>query len=387
MKPPTVFLGEMTDPEVEAFLRDHRTVIVPTGSTEQHGPHGPLLTDVFVPVEVARRVAPRTGALVAPVDQLRAVVSRTPASPASSTCGSRRSWRSSRTSPSGWRRWASGGSCSSTATTTTPTRSRTPARTPPARLPDGARAFPVNYWDGMTADEAAEYFGPTAGLHANRAETSAVHGDRSGARRHRPRQRGDAAVPRGDEPRRGAHRLLLLDAGLGPSGDRSRDVGRRPRVAAPSTASATSQVVTEATVADARRRRADVRGDAAALSGGSVEAAGQPASAANQVPARMTRRTRRSRSSSTRSARWPTAIRPRSAIPSMASGLRLAAATAAGSGTPDATRLRDRRVERDDRPGQRPRSRQGHALPRRPRPRGRRASRGRRPSRPARRRR
>ena len=42
------------------------------------------------------------------------------------------------------------------------------------RLPDGARAFPVNYWDGMTADEAAEYFGPTAGLHANRAETSAV---------------------------------------------------------------------------------------------------------------------------------------------------------------------------------------------------------------------
>ena len=26
MKPPTVFLGEMTDPEVEAFLRDNRTV-------------------------------------------------------------------------------------------------------------------------------------------------------------------------------------------------------------------------------------------------------------------------------------------------------------------------------------------------------------------------
>ena len=66
MKPPTVFLGEMTNPEVEAFLRDHQTVIVPTGSTEQHGPHGPLLTDVLVPTEVARRVAPRVGALVAP---------------------------------------------------------------------------------------------------------------------------------------------------------------------------------------------------------------------------------------------------------------------------------------------------------------------------------
>ena len=57
MKPPTVFLGEMTNPEVDAFLKDHDTVIVPTGSTEQHGPHGPLLTDAIVPTEVGRRVA------------------------------------------------------------------------------------------------------------------------------------------------------------------------------------------------------------------------------------------------------------------------------------------------------------------------------------------
>ena len=169
MKPPTVFLGEMTDPEVEAFLRDHRTVIVPTGSTEQHGPHGPLLTDVFVPVEVARRVAPRTGALVAPslnyglsyphagftgVVHLRIATFMA----LIEDCRA-----------SGWRRWASAGSCSSTATTTTPTRSPTPAPTAAERLPAGARAFPVNYWDGMTADEAGEYFGPTAGLHANRA--------------------------------------------------------------------------------------------------------------------------------------------------------------------------------------------------------------------------
>jgi hypothetical protein len=32
MKPPTVFLGEMTSREVEAFLEHHQTVIVPTGS-------------------------------------------------------------------------------------------------------------------------------------------------------------------------------------------------------------------------------------------------------------------------------------------------------------------------------------------------------------------
>lgn len=66
MKPPTVFLGEMIDPEVRAFLADHDSVLVPTGSTEQHGPHGPLLTDALVPQEVARRIAGRVGAVVAP---------------------------------------------------------------------------------------------------------------------------------------------------------------------------------------------------------------------------------------------------------------------------------------------------------------------------------
>ena len=66
MKPVTVFMGDTNDPEVEAFLAEHQTVIVPTGSTEQHGPHGPLLTDVLVPQEVARRIATRVGALVAP---------------------------------------------------------------------------------------------------------------------------------------------------------------------------------------------------------------------------------------------------------------------------------------------------------------------------------
>ena len=66
MKPPTVFLGEMTTLEVEEFLEHHHTVIIPVGATEQHGPHGPLLTDVLIPQEVARRAAPKLGAVVAP---------------------------------------------------------------------------------------------------------------------------------------------------------------------------------------------------------------------------------------------------------------------------------------------------------------------------------
>src|SRR4029079_15515653 len=66
MKTATVSLGEMTNREVEEFLETRHTVIIPTGSTEQHGPHAPLLTDVLIPQEVARRVAPQIGAVVAP---------------------------------------------------------------------------------------------------------------------------------------------------------------------------------------------------------------------------------------------------------------------------------------------------------------------------------
>jgi creatinine amidohydrolase len=173
MKPPTVFLGEMTSPEVDAFLRDHDTVIVPTGSTEQHGPHGPLLTDVLVPNEVARRVASRIGAVVAPtinyglsyphtgftgvvlvrIPTFMALIEDVAVSLA--TAGFKRivflNGHYDNTLAIAY-------ACANAA----------------VRLPDGVRAFPVNYWDGMTADEAAEFFDPSNGLHANKGETSAV---------------------------------------------------------------------------------------------------------------------------------------------------------------------------------------------------------------------
>jgi creatinine amidohydrolase len=173
MKPPTVFLGEMTNPEIEAYLRDGRTVIVPIGSTEQHGPHGPLLTDVIVPNEVARRVAPAVGALVAPtinyglsyphagftgvvylrIPTFMALVEDVAVGLA--TMGFRTivflNGHYDNTLAIAY-------ACANAAD----------------RLPDGTRAFPINYWDGLTAEESAEFFGPTSGLHANRAETSAV---------------------------------------------------------------------------------------------------------------------------------------------------------------------------------------------------------------------
>jgi creatinine amidohydrolase len=173
MKPPTVFMGEMTSPEVESFLKTSQTVIVPTGSTEQHGPHGALLTDMLIAQEVARRAAPSVKALVAPpinyalsyphvgfvglvhirVNTFMALIE--------DLCHSFASI--------GFKRivflnghydntYAIAYACA----------------TAQRQLPEGVQAYPVNYWDGMSADEASEFFGPNTGLHANRGEISAV---------------------------------------------------------------------------------------------------------------------------------------------------------------------------------------------------------------------
>lgn len=59
-------LMEITQPEAEALLREGRTVILPTGSVEQHGPHLPAGTDAYAALVFARAVAERIGALVVP---------------------------------------------------------------------------------------------------------------------------------------------------------------------------------------------------------------------------------------------------------------------------------------------------------------------------------
>ncbi|QDT64051.1 creatininase family protein [Calycomorphotria hydatis] len=67
MKPATVFLDELTNREIEQFLTQHHTVVIPVGATEQHGPHSAVGTDVFIPREVARRIAEQQkNLLVAP---------------------------------------------------------------------------------------------------------------------------------------------------------------------------------------------------------------------------------------------------------------------------------------------------------------------------------
>jgi creatinine amidohydrolase/Fe(II)-dependent formamide hydrolase-like protein len=173
MKPPTVFLGEMTNPEVEQFLERHHTVIVPVGATEQHGPHAPLLTDVLIPQEIARRAATSLGAVVAPpvnyalsyphvgfkglvhigINTFMALIEDLSLAFAAS----------------GFKRivflnghydntYAIAYACANAA----------------YKLPKDVRAFPVNYWDGIPPEVAAHYTSLQKGMHAHAAETSAV---------------------------------------------------------------------------------------------------------------------------------------------------------------------------------------------------------------------
>ena len=66
---PTVFLKDMTWPEVQQAIQENRILIFAVGTMEQHGHHLPLGVDVYLPEEVARRVAEGCGAVVAPVTE------------------------------------------------------------------------------------------------------------------------------------------------------------------------------------------------------------------------------------------------------------------------------------------------------------------------------
>lgn len=56
----------MTWREVEAYLETRHGVLIPTGSTEQHGPMGLIGTDTLCAAAIARGAAERVGAIVAP---------------------------------------------------------------------------------------------------------------------------------------------------------------------------------------------------------------------------------------------------------------------------------------------------------------------------------
>ncbi|MGQ9543160.1 MAG: creatininase family protein [Candidatus Bathyarchaeia archaeon] len=59
-------MEKMTWQDVQARLVETKTVIVPLGSTEEHGYHLPLSTDTQIAYELARRVAEEMNILAAP---------------------------------------------------------------------------------------------------------------------------------------------------------------------------------------------------------------------------------------------------------------------------------------------------------------------------------
>jgi creatinine amidohydrolase len=66
MATPSGLMEEMTWPEVRDAVAANRPVVLPVGSTEQHGPHLPLNTDCLLPVAVALEAARRVPLVVAP---------------------------------------------------------------------------------------------------------------------------------------------------------------------------------------------------------------------------------------------------------------------------------------------------------------------------------
>lgn len=61
-----MIIEELTMPEFIRGLEQTRTVLVPFGATEEHGPHLPLNTDTLHAVEVGRKLAARRPVFIAP---------------------------------------------------------------------------------------------------------------------------------------------------------------------------------------------------------------------------------------------------------------------------------------------------------------------------------
>ena len=55
-----------TWPEIEAYLANSKAILIPIGSTEQHGPNGLLGTDALCPEIIARRAGDEAGFLIGP---------------------------------------------------------------------------------------------------------------------------------------------------------------------------------------------------------------------------------------------------------------------------------------------------------------------------------
>ncbi len=63
---PSIWLNELTWQEVANYLESRKTILIPVGSTEQHGPAGPLGLDTYVAIALAEDAARQSGCLISP---------------------------------------------------------------------------------------------------------------------------------------------------------------------------------------------------------------------------------------------------------------------------------------------------------------------------------
>ena len=62
-----IILQEMSWVDVKDYLETNDMVIIPLGSTEQHGPHMPLGTDYYEAMGTSKIISEKTGVVVAPI--------------------------------------------------------------------------------------------------------------------------------------------------------------------------------------------------------------------------------------------------------------------------------------------------------------------------------
>jgi len=65
-KSKSVWINELTWEEIAEYLKQDDMIIFPVGSTEQHGPAGPIGLDSYVAISLAEDVAKKTGILCTP---------------------------------------------------------------------------------------------------------------------------------------------------------------------------------------------------------------------------------------------------------------------------------------------------------------------------------
>jgi creatinine amidohydrolase len=176
MKKRSVYFPEMTRKEIEAYIEsagNKSKVILPVGSTEQHGTHLPVSTDTLIVLEVSRRTAPEIEALIAPPIVFGLSDDHRPAGGVISIKMNTLSILIKDVvlslSEQGFQEIIALNGHYTNAWTILHSINEIQQQ-----LPKGTIAFGLSYWDALTQDQAADFISMKAGVHANHAETASV---------------------------------------------------------------------------------------------------------------------------------------------------------------------------------------------------------------------